>query len=115
MDGTQLDKIKRRLGIDLTDKTEDQLIDDLIEDATEHFNHLTETVGQASGYDYIIRNVVVKMYARKGSEGVKSETVDGYSVTYEDWDELFKPYMSILDRDFGHDGSLRQEGRMMFW
>ena len=55
-----------------------------------------------------------KLYGRKGSEGVTSETVDGYSVTYQEWDNLFKPYMAILNKDFGLDGSQRERGKVFF-
>lgn len=65
-------------------------------------------------YHFIIENVVYKLYGRKGSEGVKTENVDGYSVTYEDWDDMFKPYRKILDKDFGLDGSLARKGKVKF-
>lgn len=110
----RLEKIKRRLGIDPTDTAEDQLLQDLIEDAESYFKGLTTSAEIDPKYDYMIDNVVYKLYGRKGSEGVTTETVDGYSVTYQDWDNLFKPYMAILNKDFGLDGSLRQAGEVMF-
>ena len=114
MDGTQLAKIKRRLGIPTVDKAEDELLKDLIEDAEGYFKLLTSSSIANSKYHFMIENVVYKLYGRKGSEGVTSETVDGYSVTYQEWDNLFKPYMAILNKDFGLDGSLREKGKVMF-
>ena len=112
MDEKQLSKIKRRLGI--VDHVENDLIYDLIEDAESYFKTLTGTTEVDKKYNFMIENVVYKLYGRKGSEGVTSETVDGYSVTYQEWDNLFKPYMAILNKDFGLDGSSRERGRIYF-
>lgn len=114
MNNAQLAKIKRRLGIDPADIKENDLLNDLIEDAESYFKGLTGTAEIAEKYNFMIENVVYKLYGRKGSEGVTSETVDGYSVTYQDWDNLFKPYMAILNKDFGLDGSQRQRGKAIF-
>ena len=114
MSETQLAKIKRRLGIAQDDTAENDLLADLVDDAESYFKTLTGSVEISSKYNFMIENVVYKLYGRKGSEGVTSETVDGYAVTYEDWDNLFKPYMAILNKDFGLDGSLRQKGKVTF-
>lgn len=114
MSETQLAKIKRRLGIAQDDTAENDLLADLVDDAESYFKTLTGSVEISSKYNFMIENVVYKLYGRKGSEGVTSETVDGYSVTYQDWDNLFKPYMAILNKDFGLDGSQRQKGRVTF-
>ena len=114
MENAQLEKIKRRLGIPTDGAEEDILIKDLIEDAEGFFKALTGASDIESKYNFIIENVVYKLYVRKGSEGVTSESLDGYSVTYEDWDNLFKPYMAILTKDFGLDGSQREKGKVLF-
>ena len=114
MSETQLAKIKRRLGIAQDDTAENDLLADLVDDAESYFKTLTGSVEIGSKYNFMIENVVYKLYARKGSEGVTSETVDGYSVTYQDWDNLFEPYMAILNKDFGLDGSQRQKGKVTF-
>ena len=114
MSETQLAKIKRRLGIAQDDTAENDLLADLVDDAESYFKTLTGSVDIGSKYNFMIEHVVYKLYGRKGSEGVTSETVDGYSVTYQDWDNLFKPYMDILNKDFGLDGSQRQKGKVTF-
>ena len=114
MSETQLAKIKRRLGIAQDDTAENDLLADLVDDAESYFKTLTGSVDIGSKYNFMIENVVYKLYGRKGSEGVTSETVDGYAVTYQDWDNLFKPYMDILNKDFGLDGSQRQKGKVTF-
>lgn len=105
-----LDKIKRHLGI--TDNAEDLLLQDLIDDAKAHFLAISGAETIDAKYDYIIKDVVVLRYNRKGSEGMKSETVDGYSVTYETDD--FKKYSWIFERDFGEDGTHREKGKVRF-
>lgn len=114
MTDAQLERIKRRLGIDENDDHEDNLLEDLVNDAESYFKSLTGSATVDPKYNFMIENVVYKLYGRKGSEGVSSETVDGYSVTYQDWDNLFKPYMAILNKDFGLDGSQRQRGKVVF-
>ena len=114
MTDTQLAKIKRRLGIAPDDTEEKALIEDLVDDAESYFKLLTDTTEIDAKYNFMIENVVYKLYGRKGSEGVTSETVDGYSVTYQELDDLFKPYMKILNKNFGLDGSLREKGKVMF-
>lgn len=113
-ENAQLAKIKRRLGIVSADTEEDALLTDMIADAEGYFKLLVGVSEIEAKYQFMIENVVYKLYGRKGSEGVTSETVDGYSVTYQEWDNLFKPYMKILDKDFGLDGSLRKKGRVLF-
>ena len=66
MEVTQLAKIKRRLGIDPTDNLENDLLTDLVEDAESYFKGLTGTAEIASKYNFMIENVVYKLYGRKG-------------------------------------------------
>lgn len=106
---TQLDKIKRRLGID--DTQQDQLILDLISDAENHFKLITGADFVNIKYDFIIRDVALKLYVRKGSEGTKTESIDGYSVSYTQ--SLFDEYLPMLNRDFDKPES--HPGGVMFW
>ena len=111
---TQLEKIKRRLGITDTDTQQDDLIRDLINDAESYFKVLTGADVVGEKYDFIIRDVALKLYARKGSEGTTSESVDGYSVSYTQ--SLFDEYLDLLNRDFNLDGtSMERKGRVIFY
>lgn len=96
MDGRLLEKLKRRLNI--TDKEQDGLLEDLLEDARNHFCLLTkqETVDQR--FEFIVVDVAAARYGRKGSEGITKETVDGYTSEYIHHD--FEPYMELLDGYF---------------
>ena len=111
MADAQLDRIKRRLGI--VDALQDDLINDLIDDAHAQFMAITDADTVLPKYDFIISEVVILRYNRKGSEGMKSESVDGYSVTYETDD--FNAYMWLLKKDFGLDESKhRKKGVVKF-
>lgn len=112
MADAQLDKIKRRLGI--SDTQQDDLINDLVEDAESYFKTITGAAIIDDKYDFIIRDVALKLYVRKGSEGTESESVDGYSVSYAN--SLFEEYLPLLERDFNlNNDSQEREGRVMFW
>lgn len=106
---TQLDKIKRRLGID--DTQQDDLILDLISDAESYFKFLTGANEVAEKYEFIIRDVALKLYVRKGSEGAESESIDGYSIKYTA--SLFDEYLPMLKRDFDKPES--DPGGVLFW
>ena len=112
MADTQLDKIKRRLGI--LGMEQDDLLNDLLEDAQSYFIAITGTVTVDPRYEFIINDVTAKLYNRKGSEGMESESVDGYSTSYAQ--DLFSDYMGILERDFNLNDEYRQKGRVfLYW
>ena len=112
MADTQLDKIKRRLGI--SDTEQDDLLNDLLEDAQSYFIAITGAITVDPRYKFIINDVTAKLYNRKGSEGMESESVDGYSTSYAQ--DLFSDYMGILERDFNLNDEYRQKGRVyLYW
>ena len=45
--------------------------------------------------EYIVEEATIRRFNRIGSEGMKSESVEGHSVTYIDGDEL-EPYESVI-------------------
>ena len=45
--------------------------------------------------EYIVDEATIRRFNRIGSEGMKSESVEGHSVTYIDEDEL-APYESVI-------------------
>ena len=47
------------------------------------------------GLEYIVEEATIRRFNRIGSEGMKSESVEGHSVTYIDGDEL-APYESVI-------------------
>lgn len=111
MADTQMEKLKRRLGI--TDAEQDALLQDILDDARAHFKLITGAETIDTKYDFIILDVADIRYNRKGSTGMKSESVDGYSVTFADISKDFLPYMSLLNRDFELDRNMK--GKVHFW
>lgn len=110
MNNEELNKLKRRLGI--TDNLQDTLLADIYKDAECYFKALTGADEVASTYAFIIREVTLKLYNRKGSEGMSSESVDGYSVSYAS--DLFADYMNLLERDFNLGSKSRKIGAVKF-
>lgn len=107
---SDLDKLKRRLGI--TDEAQDELLLDLISDAEAYFKAFTRSIDVPQAYKFIIREVALKLYNRKGSEGMESESVDGYSVKYAS--DLFSDYLELLERDFNLSDEYRKTGTVRF-
>lgn len=107
-----LNKIKRRLGI--TDNLQDDLLTDLIDDGEQLFKMITGANAVDDKYSFMVESAVYQLYARKGSEGIESETVDGYSVKYAM--TLYDDFMPILERDFElDDNSYRKSGSVSVW
>ena len=107
-----LNKIKRRLGI--ADNLQDDLLTDLIDDGEQLFKMITGTNAVDDKYSFMVESAVYQLYARKGSEGIESETVDGYSVKYAM--TLYDDFMPILERDFElDDNSYRKSGSVSVW
>ncbi len=107
-----LEKLKRRYNI--LDELQDDLLNDLIDDASSHFKLITGSTSIDEKYSFIITDVASKMYNRKGSEGMQSESVDGYSTTYIR--SLFDDYMELLRRDFELDNNdFRKKGNVVFY
>lgn len=84
---TTLEEVKLLLGI--TDNSKDDLLDLLIKNATTQVlsyltipNDLILVVPVE--LSYIVSELVVIRYNRIGSEGLSTESVDGYSATYSD-------------------------------
>lgn len=112
MNDVQLQKLIRRLGIANTDTTQDDLLADLWEDAEQHFKLLTGAETIADKYLFIIRDVTAIRYNRKGSEGMASENVDGYSVSYNTGNHDFDDYLTIIEKDF--DLGKARRGKVRF-
>ena len=106
----ELEKIKRILNIE--DSLQDELIADLWASAIDHFKALTGAYEVEDKYLFIIRDVTLKRYNRKGSEGISQENVNGYSSSY--LTEDFKDYLDFLSRDFGLSDLNRKKGRVSF-
>ena len=61
----------------------------------ERLLHRLETTEVPIELEYIVDEATIRRFNRIGSEGMKSESVEGHSVTYIDEDEL-APYESAI-------------------
>ena len=47
--------------------------------------------------EYIVEEATIRRFNRIGSEGMKSESVEGHSVTFEDGDDPLAPYEAKIE------------------
>ena len=62
----------------------------------ERLVHRLEETGIPAELEYIVDEATIRRFNRIGSEGMKSESVEGHSVTYEDGDDPLSPYESVI-------------------
>ena len=106
----QKERIKRTLGIE--DHMQDLLLEDILDDAESHFKWRFGVESIDEKYNFIIRDVAVKRYQRKGSEAMNSESMDGWSVSYKDGASDFDEYAPIIEQELGLSDSRR--GKVKF-
>lgn len=91
---TTLENVK--LDLNIADGLQDELITMLINKVCRHFK-LSYGVSEIdTGFDFIIEDCTIKRFNRRGSEGAKSESVEGHSVTYYDVMSEFEPYDDLI-------------------
>ncbi|MGF3072738.1 phage head-tail connector protein [Facklamia sp. P13069] len=97
-----LEVLKRRL--DIVDDLQDQVLQDIINDTTQEFLLITGAKLVLPVFNFIITDVSLKRYNRRGNEGMKSTSIEGHSTTYEsplkDF-EQYKAYLRIYYPDVG--------------
>lgn len=109
---TTLQNVKAVIGVD--DTLQDPVIAIIINNTK---SHLEVWLKKHAGLDeippelnFIIEEMSIHRFQKLGSEGMKSESVEGRSVTYREDD--FLPYLSILETYIPkEDGS----GKVMFF
>lgn len=91
-----LSNIKRILGLSLTeiDTEDDAVLEQFIE---MYFNALCIEVDEITvptSLQFIVTEAVISRFNRRGSEGLKNESVDVVSQTFET--DLFAPYKQLI-------------------
>lgn len=98
MTAIETDKIIYNVKIDLgiTDGLQDDLLETLASKVISHFQlaYGVDSVDEVFGF--IIEDCIIKRFNRRGSEGAKSESVEGHSVTYYDTNNEFETYDSLI-------------------
>ncbi|MDN2452527.1 phage head-tail connector protein [Lactobacillus sp. UCMA15818] len=109
-----LSSIKLRVGI--SDTVQDGLLNDLITDAQDRIVSYINQDGNAglvalpSGTDWIVKDIVIKMYNRIGDEG---KTSSGESDISNSWESIdLSEYANSLDQY--RKSSLRRRSGMRF-
>lgn len=92
-----LERIKKILNIN--DSLQDEVLNILISNVSSHLlalidNDQIDVI--PDGLNHVVEEITVRRYNRLSSEGFKSESVEGHSVTFYDLNEEFTPYLSII-------------------
>ncbi len=107
-----IDNVKTMLGIE--DSLQDAVLTIIINNTESHLRiWLKKHAGLEeipTELNYIIEELAVIRFQKLGSEGMKSESVEGHSVSYNEDD--FKPYSSILDT---YKPQQHKTGKVMFF
>ena len=91
-----IENVLLKLGI-LTDHTPEEYsrVELFVEDAARAIKIAIRKSSIPKELEWICEEMAVVRYRKFGSEAAKSETVDGYSVTFVD--DMIAPYKTILD------------------
>lgn len=71
------------------------LVEAIYNNISERLLHRIKATEIPVELEYIVDEATIRRFNRIGSEGMKSESVEGHSVTYIDGDEL-APYESVI-------------------
>lgn len=111
------EKIKTLLNIQ--DDAQDAVLDILIEDVESHLLGLLKKVNKTiievpSELEYIVRNITIRQYNRIGSEGFKSESVEGHTINFYELKDEFDPYLTIIEDYEEDDDTSYDRGKVLF-
>lgn len=100
-----LSRIKTLL--DIEDAIQDDVLNIIIENVTSHLQGMLDKSVPLE-LNFIVEEISVRRYNRIGTEGMKSETVEGHNVTFYDLKDEFVPYITIINN---HKESPGKPGR----
>lgn len=107
-----ISKLKVLLG--LTDDLQDDVLAVILESVTAH---VSAYIGKPAPeeLDFIILELATRRYQRLGSEGLKSDTTEGHSISFYDLSDELDPYKDILDKYKDDEGDGRTVGSVRFY
>ena len=105
-----LDRIKTLLGIE--DSLQDAVLSIIIENVS---SHLRALIGKEipPELEFIVVEISIRRFNRLGTEGMKSESVEGHNVTFYDLKDEFVPYKEVIEAHKDKSG-ITQRGKVMF-
>lgn len=109
-------RIKTLLGIN--DTLQDDVLDILIDNVTSHLLGRLKMVNKEiltvpGELDYIIEEIVIRRYNRIGTEGMKSESVEGHRIDFYELEKEFTPYDDIISGYADDDLGKAKRGRVL--
>ena len=106
-----IERIKTVLGI--KDTLQDEVLDIFIDNVTRHLSALLGKEVPAHLH-FIVEEIVVRRFNRIGSESMKTESVEGHSITFYDLDKEFTPYEPIIDAEKDKTKGINSRGKVYF-
>lgn len=107
---TVLHNVKTVLEID--DSLQDLMLNRLIELVCDHFKLAYNQKEIEKKFSFIIEECTIKRYVRRGAEGASSESKEGYSMSFEVFENEFKPYDEMIRQALGV--GFGSKGRVVF-
>lgn len=100
--------------LSLNDEQQDPILNEIIENIK---SHLKVELGKDSiptELNFIVVELAVKRFNRIGSEGMKSESVEGHNTSYYDLGDEFKSYAGIIAKFAKKEDYQSKRGKVMF-
>lgn len=107
-----LARIKIMLGIE--DELQDELLDILVSNVENHLKSLLSK-DVPEELEFIVEEITVRRFNRLGSEGYKTDSVEGHSISFYDLSDEFTPYLTIINNHKDDDYESANRGKAMFF
>jgi len=98
--------------LDIEDTLQDDVLDIFIENVTSHLKIKLEK-DVPSELNFIIEEIVIRRYNRIGTEGMKSESVEGHRIDFYELEKDFTPYEDIINKYKDDDGNKPKRGQVI--
>ena len=108
-----LERVKTLLGI--KDNLQDEVLEVIIENVEAHlYALLGKTI--PSTLTFVVSEISVMRYNRLGSEGMKSELVEGHRTDFYEPKDDFRPYLSLIEAERDTESEVEpKRGRAVFF
>lgn len=103
-----IENIKLLLGID--DTLQDRVLEIIINNTQSHLKVLLGRENIPEKLNFIVEEISIRRFNRIGTEGMKSESVEGHNITFYDLKDDFVPYLDIINGEEDDKG----RGKAMF-
>lgn len=110
-----MENVKQRIKtlLDIKDDLQDGTLDIIISNVS---SHLKALLGKdvPEKLNFIIEEISIRRFNRLGTEGMRSESVEGHNITFYDLKDEFEPYMDVIEDEKGDDGIKAKRGKVIF-